>query len=211
MNNISGNVPEILMIIVALHSKAGTIVLDEPGLSLHPSKRSLLRKYILNAAKNRTIIMITHAPEMLEEDSLKYTYRCFRTPEGSTEAIRMEESELERQSLEPSFKTVLFCENVLFVEGKTDSRFFEIFYWMLDNNEDFQKKLEDLGIKHSNISKWTIIRLEGATKSRRIIEMATQFRINWKLLLDGDMLYSQTDPTKIDSNSLAASIKQVAT
>lgn len=203
------------MILASLHTNAGTIILDEPGLSFHPSKRSILRRYILNTLKNKTLIMVTHAPEMLEEDSLKYTYRCYRAS-GVTEAKCLLDGSIDQslvsQSLEPQFKSLLFSENVLFVEGKTDGRFLELFYWMLDNVKQFQKQLEAYGCNIESIRKWNIIRLGGAAKSKNIIQLAMHFKIKWKLLLDGDMLYDKdrnAHPNTIKSDSLAASVLKV--
>ena len=176
-----------MILVSLLMSFGGTIILDEPGLSLHPSKRSILRRAILSCSKDNSVIMITHATEMIEEDTFPLTTRCFKK-NGSSQAIPLSvlDTKLMLQVLEPQFKSLLFCENALFVEGKTDNRVFNIFYDMCVYDYQLQQLLREEQCNSRKMYKWTIIQLNGATTSSPCIKLTELFNIKWKVLLDGD-------------------------
>ena len=200
ITEVSGNVPEILMILAALFLKEGTVILDEPGLPLNPELRNMLRRAILSHNSEGSIIVITHAPELLEENSLEYTYRCF-IDQNSTQALCLADAnKLVAQSLETQFKPLLFAQNVLFVEGKTDTRLLELFYWLIDNDKEVQTILPE----YKAISRWSVINLGGSSKSKIFIDLARHFHINWKVLLDGDMFDHSSS-----SKSLVSDLLQV--
>ena len=146
---MSGNVPEILMILASLCSlTSGTVLLDEPELSLHPTKRNILRRAIYSLCGIRSIIIVTHASEMLEEDTYNYTYRCHISGQAtSTYSLNKIKDDVKLLTLEPQFKSFLFSDRAFLVEGKTETRVLSIFYNMLDNDAEFEKLLKK---KHFN-------------------------------------------------------------
>lgn len=75
---------EALMVVAAIFgfSRAKTIILDEPGRSFHPPLQRNLRELIFASqeaqALNASILVVTHSPDMLSEESFNYIYRCTR-------------------------------------------------------------------------------------------------------------------------------------
>ena len=187
------------MILASLFTSAGTVMLDEPGLSLHPSKRSILRRAILSECKYRSLVIITHAPELLEEDTYPFTYRCYLR-NGSSYATSLAEIEtkLMLQTLEPQFKPLLFSDHVLFTEGKTENRFLNIFYRMLDDGY-LDAPLREMKLEAESMSKWSVIQLNGALSSLELAKLAELYKIKWKVLLDGDQNVSHSKQTEKDT------------
>lgn len=124
INQISGGTRDIFTVIFLLQfSTASTIILDEPGASLHPPLRRQLLDLLMEKL-DRQLVVITHSQELIDPKMFPYTYHCHNKSNKGTIADRLESvitSEKERSMiLEPSLKSLLFAERVLFVEGNTD-------------------------------------------------------------------------------------------
>lgn len=124
IQQISGGTRDIFTVIFLLHfSTASTIILDEPGASLHPPLRRRLLDLLMEKL-DRQLVVITHSQELVDPKMIPYTYHCHSVPSAGTIAARLEDivtSDKERSMiLEPSLKSLLFAERVLFVEGNTD-------------------------------------------------------------------------------------------
>ena len=124
IKQISGGTRDIFTVIFLLHfSTASTIILDEPGASLHPPVRRQLLDLLMEKF-DRQLVVITHSQELIEAKMFPYTYHCHNKSTVGTIAARLVDittNDTERSMiLEPSLKSLLFAENVLFVEGNTD-------------------------------------------------------------------------------------------
>lgn len=123
LQSLSSGVYDILTIILMMHfTNTPNIILDEPGASLHPPKRVELLNFLLQAQKCQ-IAVITHSQEFISTEMVRYTYHCYNENHSTAiqrlEGINIPEKE-KNMLLEPSLKSLLFAEKVLFIEGYTD-------------------------------------------------------------------------------------------
>eukprot|EP01117_Protostelium_nocturnum_P004782 TRINITY_DN1735_c0_g1_i4.p1 TRINITY_DN1735_c0_g1~~TRINITY_DN1735_c0_g1_i4.p1 ORF type:complete len:615 (+),score=85.21 TRINITY_DN1735_c0_g1_i4:155-1999(+) len=178
---ISGGDQEILMIIILLHLSNTTVILDEPGGSVHPDKRHLLLHSIENL--NRRSIIITHAQEMLVSSSWKKTI-YFNSRGGETRIYLLGK---EKVNVEPSLRPLFFARKVCFVEGKTEVALFEAFLELLRNAKEQLKRPS--GIEKEDLDKlsaFTFIPLNGCGAGRKTVRLAKKLGIECTFLMDRD-------------------------
>ncbi|CAC5418681.1 unnamed protein product [Mytilus coruscus] len=139
-----------------------TITLEEPDRGMHPQMITKMRDWVLKKVKNKTVLVISHNPTILDHAVLDRTYifsksiqkgnishSVLKFPDGYRKYGRIEE-----------MKNLLFCERILFVEGFTDKIFIEAIFNVLinemideiigknmtTNNEKFRKYISTIHV-----------------------------------------------------------------
>ncbi|MCL6251690.1 ATP-binding protein, partial [Altererythrobacter sp. KTW20L] len=64
------------------------LLLDEPGLSLHPLAQRDLSLFFENLAQTNQLIYTTHSPFLVDADSLDRARKVYVGPDGSTKGLR---------------------------------------------------------------------------------------------------------------------------
>ena len=172
---------EILNILRAvIGNKDYIIVLDEPAAHLHPSKQLDLLDEIKSEAmgNNNQLIIITHSPYFISSDNIKNVMR-FQIKNGQTEIYKpqkpddskLEDPKLSRIFDNPRFKSALFSNGVLLVEGVSEALSLPYFLKKLGFD------LEDQNIE--------IISAIGDTGFDKYVQVLDQFGIPWVIVCDG--------------------------
>jgi ABC-type multidrug transport system fused ATPase/permease subunit len=65
-NNLSGGQRQIVWLLRSILQKSKIIILDEPSSSLDDENKILVMDFIINASKNKTLILITHDKSLLK-------------------------------------------------------------------------------------------------------------------------------------------------
>ena len=65
-NNLSGGQRQIVWLLRSILQKSKIIILDEPTSSLDEENKKLVMDFIINASKNKTLILITHDKSLLK-------------------------------------------------------------------------------------------------------------------------------------------------
>lgn len=115
--------------------KNSILLLDEPGLSLHPLAQRDLSSFFEGLAKTNQLIYTTHSPFLVDADDLDRVRKVFVAPDGSTKAS----SDLRRGDSDPrkngatyaiySALNMSVAESILFgcqpaiVEGPSDQHY----------------------------------------------------------------------------------------
>lgn len=141
-------------------SSINLLSIDEPCLSLHPHAVKRLAHLILEASKNRQIVIATHSPYFINWKSVENGAKIIRfgKPNGAkfTKAypltnsnlsyknfIRIGQNGLNRHLIDTSCKAALFSQNVVFVEGHEDSGLIRSF--IEDNELDYNFEIFGYG------------------------------------------------------------------
>ena len=142
----------ILMIADAFYDSGPkeTIVIDEPGLSLHPSLQKKLFNYFAEYAKDRKIVISTHSPYFIDFNYLVNGAMLARTVKENN-SIKL--YHLSKKSITniKNFKNDLFNPHVLGLDAK-EVFFLEDKVVLVEGQKDvicYKNMLNKLGI-HSN-------------------------------------------------------------
>ena len=92
LSELSGGQRELLMILSTIHlSGADTVLLDEPGHSLHPPKQAQLRRWFETKREpNQVLFAITHSPDMISPHWLGALYHMSPDEDGYSTACLKE-------------------------------------------------------------------------------------------------------------------------
>jgi predicted ATP-dependent endonuclease of OLD family len=193
IETISGGVLDLFIVLFLIYNNenASTIILDEPGASLHPPKRAQLREFLFHSSRN--IAVITHAPELVSLNVIPFTYYCLNL-EDNTQANRINDLGLDEKDinmlLEPATRSLLFANKVLFVEGNTEEVLIQALYQLYETHNEVDKQ------EASSITSYTLFRLEGANKFPIIHKCASLLGIQHIAILDNDTLHPVHSPNK---------------
>lgn len=188
-----GGAYEIIMVLSAIHGfDAETIILDEPGKTLHPSLRKKLRDYIIED-KEHSYLIVTHTSDLISEDLLESILRCSKDENGSNvvylktfferEDITDKQSKYVDFLLDPDLINLFFSKGVIFVEGLHDEKLLTALKSSLEKKENQTK----LGFSDKKkIIGWDIIRISGKDNSPKALNIAKFFNIPFILVCDFD-------------------------
>ena len=86
LSGLSGGEIEILMTLCAIHlSGAETVILDEPGHSLHPPLQAQMRRWIeTQGPRDQVCVVVTHSTEFISPQSLSCLYHMAFVGRGFT-------------------------------------------------------------------------------------------------------------------------------
>lgn len=105
------------------HKSFKTICLEEPDRGMHPHMIERMKEVLHQESRNKTIIVATHNPYLLDSRSLDNTFIFLKKGIDSfVEKIgALDECAIVRKNIEvEDLKRLLFSSHVLFVEGKSD-------------------------------------------------------------------------------------------
>lgn len=105
------------------HKSFKTICLEEPDRGMHPHMIERMKEVLHQESRNKTIIVATHNPYLLDSRSLDNTFIFLKKGIDSfVEKIgALDECAIVRKNIEvQDLKRLLFSSHVLFVEGKSD-------------------------------------------------------------------------------------------
>lgn len=208
METISGGVLDLFIVLFLIYSNedTSTLILDEPGASLHPPKRAQLREFLFHSSRN--IAVITHAPELVSLNVIPFTYYCLNLKDN-TQAKKINDLGLDEKDvsmlLEPATRSLLFANKVLFVEGNTEEVLIQALYQLYETQNDIDKQ------EASSITSFTLFRLEGADKFTVIHKCASLLGINHIAILDNDTLHPLHSPNKPHKNTDELKVSAVCT
>lgn len=189
LNCSPGGAYEILMVLCSIYGfEADTIILDEPGKTLHPSFRKKLGNYI-KQDNEHSYLVVTHSPDLISNELLYSILRCLKTKTGSQikylrsflEGLKDEER-YNRFLLDPNIKSIFFASNVIFVEGTYDNKIVTTLFSVLENHH-IQK---ELNLSSTNFLNWDVISIDGTGDISKALSIADFFDIKYVLICDFD-------------------------
>ncbi|XP_071157843.1 uncharacterized protein [Mytilus edulis] len=191
------------LILLLSQSNLLTITLEEPDRGMHPQMITKMRDWVLKKVKNKTVLVISHNPSILDHAVLDRTYICSKSiqsgyishsvmkfPDGYRKYGRIEET-----------KNLLFCERILFVEGFTDKIFIEAIFDVLINDSKRnnkiigQKQIINTELFRKYLSTIHVAELvEGCGSGPKKMEFCDKLRRECCIVYDADVL--KTSPKK---------------
>ncbi|MBX8643924.1 MAG: AAA family ATPase [Thermoplasmata archaeon] len=190
----SGGQQECFMVLMTtLMATAGTIILDEPGHSLHPESQRFLCQFLQTFRKRRakarnpvSIIIVTHSPEYISLETFPGLIYCRVDPISGTGCPLSIERHLqgEKDSSKKHFllihRRLFFSSRVLFVEGISDLRVVECILALLEVGEPEDSRVYT-----------DIISLDSCGNARFLPKIVELFRLPFLVLLDIDALFCE--------------------
>lgn len=198
VDQVPGGMYEVLMVLLPLYFPGvTTVLLDEPGKSLHPTMKETLRQTLLSVT-DRSVVIITHAQELLSEENITRVRRITRcAPEkdrgkdarkqwGSRILYPIEgrdKTPLHKWVCDPLRLPVFFSPGVIFVEGEADARFLRAFAAYLRSYPgEVRPELRGLRLG------WDIIQMGGKGNAKYAHRLKVWEGIPYVILLDWDGL-----------------------
>lgn len=150
LSEINGAAVTLLMVLVALYSvDNGTIILDEPDLSMHPvminGLRRLLYEENMAVPNTRHLLTITHSREMLygvPPQSIYHFHQdaaCQAVVHNLGQSFNLDNS---RIILDPISQDIFFAHRILFVEGISDYQLIHILINTINKSSELQSELK---------------------------------------------------------------------
>lgn len=110
-----------------------TLCLEDPDRGMHPQMIERLKTVLYQRATNKTIIVVTHSPYLVDTLTIRRTHLFFRMKGDKKDtkyicsALNVRErEELKNLSDMETFRTLLFATKVLLVEGVSDKEIVQI-------------------------------------------------------------------------------------
>lgn len=166
------------------HDKLQTICLEEPDRGMHPQMIERMKEVLHYESRNKTIIVVTHSPSLVDSTSLNNTF-FFSRNENGAKVVNIYDELKGNDNLKmlgaTEFKTILFSSKVLFVEGKTDKIILEaIFRKVKERSKSFDENFSILSHE--------ICSMGGSGMAKKIQGFCNALNIKFCLLLDRDSM-----------------------
>lgn len=113
------------------------LLIDEPELYLHPQAIEQVREALLNLSLNGfQVVFSTHSPQMIQSEDIPHTLiirkngssSSCRTMAQTVQTIQGHQAQSEILFSLSGNSQILFCDNVLLAEGKTEHQLLPILY-----------------------------------------------------------------------------------
>lgn len=101
------------------HDRLQTICLEESDRGMHPQMIERMKEVLHYESRNKTIIVVTHSPSLVDSTTLRNIFFFSRRDNGA-KVVNVYKNDCLKMFGTTDFKTILFSSNVLFVEGPTD-------------------------------------------------------------------------------------------
>ncbi len=139
----------------------GIIIVDEPEMHFHPQMQRSFSRMIekMNHHIGTQFIISTYSPLFINESNIGNVYR-FSNIDGSTHVknpfvtLSSDEATLVHLLKFENLSKIFFVNNIIMVEGDTDSYFFEFYLNYLHTFPEWKDKLTDYEIININ-GKWS--------------------------------------------------------
>lgn len=135
----------------------GIIIVDEPEMHFHPQMQRSFSRMIekMNHHIGTQFIISTYSPLFINESNIGNVYR-FSNIDGSTHVknpfvtLSSDEATLVHLLKFENLSKIFFVNNIIMVEGDTDSYFFEFYLNYLHTFPEWKDKLTDYEIININ-------------------------------------------------------------
>lgn len=181
------------------HDKLRTICLEEPDRGMHPQMIERMKEVLHYESRNKTIIVVTHSPSLVDSTSLRNTF-FFSDRENVAKVVNiydeLKNNNYLKMLVTTEFKTILFSSNVLFVEGPTDKIVLEaIFRKVKERSKSFDESFSILSHE--------ICSMGGKRRAKKVQVFCNALNIKFRLVLDRDaMITTKTSDIKAILRSL---------
>ena len=204
LDQVGGGVRGVLYLLTAVHGvKNSVVLLDEPGINLHPSMlKAVISTIKLSNNKNQFLI-ITHSSELLysemfdEDDDVVYIKKIHnRSRIYSLNSKIKKEFATKRRRLKHQIDPRIFFANlVILTEGESDRNLLEITNDLANNDSKYDLPLKDI----------VIVSVGGKKNFPKYIDLLKAFGIPYVILADYDAKTDvfQDEPTgEISKNGI---------
>lgn len=169
------------------HAKFKTICFEEPDRGMHPQMIERLREVLHRECHNKTVIVVTHSPFLIDSMSLENIF-IFSKQDNVSFVKNVVEIQGYGKTLKiiegEELKKILFSSKVLLVEGKSDKTALQaIFRHCFQSYSDFEK-----------VMSYQIISMEGKSRKDVMSTFCKNINLKCSLLLDRDA-FIDTDGT----------------
>lgn len=176
-------------------SKSHIILLDEPGVHVHPSIQRQLAMLFEQAGAQ--IFVATHSPYLISSKTLKNTRRIYMNAGCSkvSSAFRPSDNPNYRLKSEQAFErntnraNALFSDLAILVDGESEYHALPIWFtkYLEKKKNGIEESLSNGGMvfEDFNIS---LLHVDGKKNNSSYLRFVTAFDVRWMLLCDGDSL-----------------------
>jgi AAA ATPase domain len=176
-----GGYLDLLLVLHVATSKPDSIILlDEPGVNLHPSRQSVLSRKLIALAKSfrNQMVLITHSPYFVDRGHPELVLRLDRR-EGRTESHRLPRLNPRQRARvlkdiyrDPKICDTLFSDGVVLVEGDAEEAGLPV--WL------------DMLAKKSNktISNLMFVSVHGDGHFGAYVDILDHWGIQWRIVAD---------------------------
>lgn len=166
------------------HDKLQTICLEEPDRGMHPQMIERMKEVLHYESRNKTIIVVTHSPFLVDSTSLRNTF-FFSNRENVAKVVNiydeLKNNDCLKMLVTTEFKTILFSSNLLFVEGPADKIIIEA---ILRKVKERSKSFDE----NFSILSHDICHMEGKSRAKKIQRFCKALNIKFRFLLDRDAM-----------------------
>ena len=187
LDQVGAGVRNVIYLLAAVHGTTNSIVmLDEPGINLHPAMLQAVMKGIDVQKSNNQIFIVTHSPDLLRYEIIRKDANiiCVRNADGQSKICQVETSPSQKKrdprgighQIEPE---VFFAKRVVLVEGKSDLSLLN------DLTKDMAIKDSKYDLPLNNVA---VVSVGGKMAFPRYRKLLDQCEIPWIILSDEDSL-----------------------
>ena len=210
LSDLSGGEVEILMCLCAIHlSGADTVILDEPGHSLHPPQQAQLRRWLeTQRPQDQVCVVVTHSTEFITPLSLQCLYHMSFEKSGFKPFRLLSLSEPQTPSqdrrwqvtfaqetltmlMRPDMRKMFFATGLYLVEGETDKRVFSaVRHHMMEEARERRENMtsQSQAVTVAEMDRWDILPLQGCAEAIKALKAAKDLKIPCAVVLDRDVL-----------------------
>jgi hypothetical protein len=181
----------LILFTTLLVRNIGTVILDEPEVSLHVSAKAYLKEMLQRLPVS--LVIATHAEDFITENTLPSIYHCSRV-NAATKVQPINEVIVKAfhpkepvRAVSHDARPLFFSDRILFVEGTNDSRLLEALLFLVNEDLSVQRKLKMLNIDTNKLRLWTIINLASCDNAPVLCAIAESL-VPWLVILDKDAL-----------------------
>lgn len=166
------------------HKDLKTICLEEPDRGMHPQMIQCMKVVLHEESRNKTIIVVTHSPYLVDSLSFQNTYYFHK--KGICSMKEYDDPVSDKIAKFPSgaedFRILLFSARVLLVEGKSDKLILQGFFRHCFTTLAEKEKNE----KNRNILQYQIFSCGGRDSMKTVKRFCDRMNITYLELLDRD-------------------------
>lgn len=166
------------------------LLIEEPELFLHPKGVWRLKKALKNlSGGNYQIIVTTHSPLMLDKIDIPKTILIRKNKEEGTYRLKSIEEAVEEKIQDHSSQAdllfalrnsskILFSEEIILLEGKTESQVVSEAYKLISDNSDLKSEI-------------AFVPLRGSGDIIKAIEILAEMQLKVKAITDLDFIFKK--------------------
>ena len=193
------------------HKTISTMCFEEPDRGMHPRMIEQLLQ-VLTEVKDKTLLVVTHSPYMINNFTANLTHVCVRRKEcGTSKSVHtvhplIEESKIDNDQSSSKItidteelKKILFSSQILCVEGKTDKIFVESIF-------EQSKKFETMKI----IASHQILVMGSNTLHLKIKTLCSRLNVKCIVLMDRDAIIKINNRKSLEKSGTSSTKRSEA-